>query len=247
MIASRAALTGFGLIVVLLTGCETTAEKSARLAAQAKATVKETGLSVSEVNRDVKVLDRATLTDSNGTAVVVLLRQTTRRAMADVPIAIDVLSATGKLLFRNDQPGADPGLVSAPLLSPGRTFSWVHDQVQAPQGQPARVTVRVGEPRGEPPVRPPRMTLGGLTVEDDGAGGTEGRGRLTNRSPETHRRVTVYAVARRGGKVVAAGRAVVNRVAPGRSAPFAVYFIGDPRGARVTLSAAAPPAASEGG
>lgn len=244
MIVRRAALAASGLAALaVLPGCETTADKSARLAAQATTSKLERGLRVAASNPDVQVLGSAAITDANGTAVVVTLRDTARVAMADVPIAIDVRSAAGTSIFRNDQPGAEAALVSAPLLSPGRDFNWVHDQVQAAGAKAARVTVRVGKPRGAIPARPARMTAGRLTLESDGAGGTEGRGRLQNRSSEPQRAVTVYAVARRGSKVVAAGRALVDRVAAGAAAPFAIYFIGDPKGARISVSAA--PAVSE--
>ena len=245
MIVHRVAVAATGLAVLaVLPGCETTAEKSARLEAQGTASVTERGLRVAIVNRGVRVVESAAITDANGTAVVVTLRDTTRTAMAAVPIAIDVRTAGGTSLFRNDQPGAEAGLVSIPLLSPGRDVSWVHDQV--PAGTPgARVDVRVGRPRATAPRRPPRLTVGRLTLGSDGAGGTEGRGRVANHSTAPQRRVTVYAVARRGRKVVAAARAVVNTVKPGGSAPFSVYFIGDPQGARIALSAA--PAVPAGG
>ncbi len=239
MIGRRTALAASGLAALaVLPGCETTADKSAKLAAQATTSKLERGLRVASTNPEVRVLDRTAISDANGTAVVVRLRDTARVAMADVPIAIDVLSAAGTSIFRNDQPGAEAALVSAPLLSPGRDFDWVHDQVQAAGGKPARVTVRVGKPRGTIPTSPARLTVGRLTLASDGAGGTEGRGRLVNRSTTPQRDVTVYAVARRGSKVVAAGRALVERVAAGAAAPFSIYFIGDPKGGRISVSAA---------
>jgi hypothetical protein len=49
----------------------------------------------------------------------------------------------------------------------------------------------------------------------------------------------VYAVARKGGRIVAAGRAVLPEVAPGASIPFQAYFVGNPSGARIQASAPA--------
>lgn len=239
MIARRTALAVSGLATLTgLSGCETSAEKSAKLAAQGGSTKQESGLSVARVNSDVRVVEQGAISDANGTAVVLTLRDTARVAMADVPIAIDVQNAAGKSIFRNDQPGADTGLVSAGLLSPGRDFDWVHDQVQAGGERPARITVRVGRPGGTAAPRPPRITVGKLALADDGAGSIEGRGQVTNRSSTVQRSVTVYAVARRGSRVVAAGRAVVDSVPAGAAAPFSIYFIGDPSDARVSLSAA---------
>ncbi len=241
MIVRRVVLTASGLIaLVVLPGCETTAEKSAGLAAAGgTASSAERGLSVAKVDRAVRVLDKTAITDANGTAVIVTLRSTARGPVADVPIAIDVRSAAGKSLFRNDQPGAESGLVAVPLLSPGRSVSWVHDQVLAAGAPPASVVVRVGQARDASPPRPPRLTVSRLSVESDGAGGIEGRGRVRNHSSTVQRGVTVSAIARRGAKVVAAARAVVKSVKAGGSAPFAVYFIGDPAGARIALLATA--------
>jgi hypothetical protein len=49
----------------------------------------------------------------------------------------------------------------------------------------------------------------------------------------------VYAIARKGGRIVAAGRAVLPEVGQGASVPFQAYFVGDPKGARI--EATAPP------
>lgn len=234
----RVALAAASLVALTaLPGCETTAERSARLAAQSRTVADERGLEVSEVNAAVRVLGTTTVTDANGSAVVVTLRATGKAAMASVPIAIDVRDAAGETVFRNDTPGAEPALVSLPVLAPGRDVTWVHDQVQTAGAAPARVVVRVGEGRVAAPRRLPRLTLSGLTLTADPTSGVEGAGRVTNHSAVAQRRLTIYAVARRGSKVVAAGRAVVNRVAAGGSAGFAVFFIGNPKGARLTVSA----------
>jgi hypothetical protein len=53
------------------------------------------------------------------------------------------------------------------------------------------------------------------------------------------RRTVVFMVARRSGQIVAAGRAVHPEVAARSPLPFQVFFIGDPRGARLRASAPA--------
>jgi hypothetical protein len=52
--------------------------------------------------------------------------------------------------------------------------------------------------------------------------------------------LVLFAFARRGGKIVAAGRAIVPELAPGASAHFQASLVGDPHGARLQVSA--PPA-----
>jgi hypothetical protein len=51
----------------------------------------------------------------------------------------------------------------------------------------------------------------------------------------------VFAVALKGDKVVAAGRALVPKVLPGDPAKkprFRLYFIGDPKGAKIDVTVA---------
>jgi hypothetical protein len=54
-------------------------------------------------------------------------------------------------------------------------------------------------------------------------------------------KLTIYCVAIKGGRVVAAGRANVPILPPaakaGKPTHFAIFFIGDPRGAQLVLSA----------
>jgi hypothetical protein len=55
----------------------------------------------------------------------------------------------------------------------------------------------------------------------------------------------VYAVAEQGGKIVAAGRAGIDRLKAHGSKPFKVFWIGDPKGA--TVHVFAPPTVLEEG
>ena len=57
---------------------------------------------------------------------------------------------------------------------------------------------------------------------------------VVNRSAVDQRELVVYALARRGGKVVAAGRAVLPQAAgSGSSTRFQLFLVGDPTGARL--------------
>jgi len=66
-------------------------------------------------------------------------------------------------------------------------------------------------------------------------------GHLVNNSEKAQSKVPVFAVAVRGGRVVAAGRAVVDALAgrAGASAPFQIFLVGDPTGAGIELTAVA--------
>ena len=179
---------------------------------------------------------RHAVQDANGTAVVATLRNRSRRALTHVPITIDVRGKGGKSVFRNDAPGLEPTLVGIPVLLPGQKFDWVNDQVQAPE-RPRGVKVKVGAGRAVDASDLPHVTLTRPRLQADPVSGTAATGFAANRSKVELRKLVVFAVARKGSKVVAAGRAQINRLLPGKRGRYSVFFIGDPRGARVSVSA----------
>jgi hypothetical protein len=243
---SARALAGAGPLVLaalalapLLSGCESSQAKSARLErGGAKSLAEERGLVVRAENREVRAVATSVLQDENGTAVVVVLRNASARPAARVPVAIDVRGAGGRSVYRNDVPGLDPSLVEATGVPAKGELAWVDDQV-TPAGDPKTVAARIGTERGDSPRELPRLEVTQPRLVLDRVTGVEAIGRVTNRSQVEQRRLVVACVARRGDRVVAAGRAIVNRLAPGRSAPYHVFFIGDPRDARITV--VAPP------
>jgi hypothetical protein len=111
---------------------------------------------------------------------------------------------------------------------------WVNDQVVS-SGRPAQARTLVGAAR---PVAgsTPRVEIRGVHIEKDPVSGISVTGRVFNHSRVLQRRLPVFCVARRGDSIVAAGRAILEKVKPGKSAPFTVFFIGDPRHARLTVT-----------
>lgn len=241
---TRAVATLSGVLLVsmlpiLLSACESTQSKSERLGREGKGvSLGGKGLVVTRKSRDVRVLDADVLRDENGAAVVVDLRNTSKRALAQVPVSIDVRDGAGKSLFKNDAPGLEPTLVKAPMIGSGQRLLWVNDQVDVAQ-RPRDVEAAVGEATAGSPKRVPRIDLTRPRLENDPASGVAAVGFAANRSRIEQRKLVVFAVARRGGRVVAAGRGQINRLKPGKRARYQVFFIGDPTGARLTL--AAPP------
>lgn len=219
-------------------GCESTQDRSARLAKQGDAPFKEKGLHVGRESRSVKPGATEVLKDANGTAVVVALRNDSKTSLAGVPVAIDVEDGHGKSVFKNDAAGIEPSLTSVAVLRPGERMDWVNDQI-APAGTPKKVKVRVGVEKGKAPATLPKVTLSSPSLENDATSGVNAAGFVKNASKLEQRKLVIYAVARRGSRVVAAGRANVARLRPGKRVRFHVYFIGNPRGAKLTL--AAPP------
>jgi hypothetical protein len=231
------------LVAVALSACQTTQELSGERAKKAKKLVAEKGLSIGRANPDVAVGTTAVLQDRNGTAVVVELRNTGRTAQANVPLSVAVTDAQGKALYRNNLAGLEDSLVSVALLPKGEEAFWVNNQVTA-AGKPVKVQAKVGEAKAKVPASIPTFAISGVEIDSD-TDGVYAKGTIVNRSKIAQRRLTIFCVARKGGKVVAAGRAIVDALpaAGGKPTKFDVFFIGDPKGAKLTFSA--PPTVLE--
>ncbi len=223
-----------------LSGCETTAEKSAKLERQAKRITlqQEKGLTIAHESSSIEVVDTTVLHSSERAAAVVALKNDSAHAQREVPIAITVKDAHGKTLFQNNEPGLERALVSVPSIPAHGTVVWVDDQLPA-SGSPASVSARVGQARAVAG-QLPELTASGTKLSEDPASGTIAEGTIANRSKVAQSGLVLFALARRAGKIVAAGRAVVPELAPGGSAPFQASLVGDAHGAGVQVSA--PPA-----
>ena len=222
----------------VLTGCESSQAKSKRLAKQGIKSLNEKGLRVRHANPDVKAVKTALLSSKEGAAAVVVLRNSSDSGQKRVPVSIDVMGAGGKSVFKNDAAGLEPSLVSAPIVRAGSDFVWVNDQV-FPRARPRSMRVKVGP--GEPLTeRLPRVELSQPKLSVDPVSGVEASGVAVNRAQIEQRHLVIFCVAHKGGRIVAAGRGQIERLKVGpKKVPYHVFFIGDPRGAQ--LSVEAPP------
>ena len=231
------------LCALALGGCESSQEKSARIEKQVK--LEEArhpvsvarGLTIAHASTRVEVLATQVLHSAEGTAAVVTVRDNSAHALRDIPIAVTVKDAAGHILFQNNAPGLEAGLTSIPLLAPHAQFTWVDDQVQITGGggAPTTVSALVGEAPAAP-ASPPPIGLAGVHATEE-AGGAGAAGTVHNTSGVAQRDLVVYGVARRGGQIVAAGRAVLSEVGAHSSSAFQVLFIGSAAGAELEMSA----------
>ncbi len=222
---------------IALGGCESSQERSAELAREAKHSVgsAEHGLRIAHASRRIKVLGTQIVRSAEGTAALVTLQNTSSQALRDVPLAITVKDAGGAALYRNDAPGLEAALTSVSLVEPGERFAWIDDQVQT-TGTPASASAEAGEAQTAPG-RAPRIHLSGVHATEAPEVGVAGT--VNNESSVAQRGLVVYGLARRGAKIVAAGRAVLSEVPAHGSSPFQVLFIGSAQGATVQASAPA--------
>jgi hypothetical protein len=235
----RLTVIAVGLLIALCSGCESTQDTSARLKREAKKLANVKGLTVATLNPNVKVVSTTALHDANGTAAVVGLRDTSPRPLASLPISIALLDSAGRVLFRNDAPGIEQSLAQVPLLTPGTVSYWVNDQILG-ASDPHSVQARVGQAQQTVTGALPKMVLSGVQLTNDPTSGAEVVGTISNPSKITQLRLVIYCVVRRGGRIVAAGRAIIPNLPPAptpKPVQFTAFFIGDPRGGQLELSA----------
>lgn len=223
-------------VALVATGCESTQDKSAKIAAELGPVEQEKGLKISKQSKDVKVVSTTLLTDQNGSAVVVQLRNRSSEDLVGVPIAIDMLDAKGKSVYRNDIPGIESALAAVPFIPAGGETEWVNDQILA-TGVPVEVEVKVGE-GGEPyQGEQPQISVSEPKLEGDPYSGVLAGGNVENQSGEDLERLLLYAIATAGDEIVAAGRGAIEPLkAKAKPLPYNIYFIGNPKGAEVKVT-----------
>lgn len=234
-------ILGLGALGTLaLSACQSTQDKAAEIQAQGQAAVAaQVPLTIPKPNKDVKVLSATVLNDEFGSAVAVELENTTGKTLVGVPILIDVRDAKGKPVFRNDAFGSEFALNHVPLIKPGEASFWVNDQILA-NGDPKTVRVTVGQPDSTSEAELPELAISSPRLNRDPSG-IEVEGSVTNSSQLDQLKLILFAVARRGGRVVAAGRGQLKKLRAGaRPGRYNIFFIGDPRGAEITVTAPPP-------
>ena len=234
----RSLALALALASTALTACESSQEKSAKLEKVIKREARETArqqalarqsLSIARPSAVVKVTEAKLVHGSEGAVVAVVLHNTSGSALRKLPIRVTVKGAGGATVYTNETTGLSPTLVSVPLLRAHATSTWIDDQVQT-SATPSSVSAEVGE--GERITgAPPELTIAGARLA---AGTTEGS--VTNNSQESQHELVVDAVARRGGTIVAAGRAVIPQVEAGATEHFQAFLIGDSAGATLEVS-----------
>jgi hypothetical protein len=231
------------LVVVVLAGaglsaCESTADKSAAIAAEGKQAVQATGTLKIQHNAELRVARAVVVRGAGGTvAAAVEVRNASARAQRDVPVLIDVRDGRGASLYKNDTVGLQPALQRLASVGAKRSAWWVNDQVTA-ASTPKSVRARVGAAPAAGSVPAVRVT--GAHFDGDSTGRYL-TGTVVNPSHSVLHDVPIFAVALKGSRVVAAGRALVPKL-PAAGSPkkvvFRLFFVGDPRAARVVLTVA---------
>lgn len=233
------AVVGCGVMTVTLSACESTEQESARIGREAdKLGAGPAALKLGAVNRGVRI-SSATLLNSDGRmAVAAKLTGTSAHPQQNVPVLVNVTGAGGKVVYTNGSGGVEASLQRMALLRPGQGEWWVDDQVLSSQSTSGvKVRVGTGTTLHTSDSAPVLAAKAGHVGQQAGISVLSGE--LVNRSKTAQSKVPVFAVAVRGEKVVAAGRAVVSELPAraGASVPFQIFLVGNPAGAKIELTA----------
>lgn len=222
-----------------LSACESSQDKSARLAKAGAHKAELQTVSAGAKNPDVEVLGTTVLTNKDGGKAVVVELEDTGAPQAAVPIQIDAKDAKGASVYKNNLEGLQVSLQQMAYLAKSQKTFWVHDQVVSVDA-PKSVAVQVGKATAVPPGGTiPDIRLVGTKLATDSTG-LVATGQVQNRSKIAQKNLPIYAVATKHGKVVAAGRAIIERLDPEpqkKPTIFRIYFIGNPEGAQLTVRA----------
>lgn len=231
MSARPFAIAAAVLLAAGFTACQSTQDRSAQLEEEGgtKLLAAE-GIRIDKESTDVKVTSTTLLTDRYGSAVVVGLHNGSGKNLVNVPILIEVLDAKGKSVYKNDIPGIEPALAAIPYVPAGGDVEWVNDQVLA-TGEPKSVKVKVGASTDSYSGEMPAIEVSAPRIEGDPVSGLEATGTVVNGTGTEQERLLLYAIGRRGGKVVAAGRGAIEHMkATTKKLHYDIFFIGNPTG-----------------
>jgi hypothetical protein len=224
---------------VTASACKSTEQESAKIGREAKQPASSPGaLKLGAVNRGVRVSDVTLLSSAGRTAVAVRLTGTSSRPQANVPVLVNVTGSGGRSLYSNEAGGLEPSLQRMTVLRPHQSEWWVDDQVLTSQSASGvRVRVGTGSQLRSVASAPTVDTVGVHLGQQGGVSVLSGN--IVNRTAKAATKVPVFAVALRGGHVVAAGRAIVSALPghSGSSEPFQIFLVGNPAGASIQLTA----------
>jgi hypothetical protein len=237
MIQRRAAFAS-AIVAVLLAGCETTEQESARIAKTLGH--QSTAVAVTKIagtNREVRVDKAALVSSAGGTAAALELTNTSAKAQADVPILITVTDAAGKPVYTNDTVGTSSPSGELSLLPAHATVWWVDGNLLLSGGAAVHVVAQIGKATTVAPATTTTLSATHLNVGSNFVGPLIG-GTVTNGSSAPQTQLAIYAVALSGGQVVAAGQSALPTLGGHASAPFQVTVVGKPKGATTAVTVA---------
>ena len=235
-----------------LAGCSTTMQEAARVQLNsARIRASELSTRVTAPSRALHVTRLAVISRGGATAFVVAVHNGSSRERGDLPISVGVRRAHSPPIYLNAQSGREDFYFDAhlPVVLPGRTLTWVYTvHRRLPSGgRPFAIVGRAPTPPAPavdqlPVIRATSLGSARPPKTDSRAHG-QTRARLTvavrNSSSVPQYQLPVYAVARKGGRYVAAGSLTIEQLDGQASQTVELGLVGTPVHARVQLEALA--------
>jgi hypothetical protein len=216
------------LLGAVLSGCATTQDANERASVQADRTLaSREPLELRGIDRHVQVVSTSVINGKDDSAIVVVLRNRGDQPVNDLPI--EVGPEGGQPV--NTRANVPYFQSHAPAIGPGDDATWVYVSKEPLHSNAA--FARVGEPANPP------TTAGQVSKLDAGgtARGASVQAEVANDIGIPQYDLDVYAVARKGGRYVAAGRANVEHLGVSKTAHLTLPLIGDAKGAQVKVFA----------
>jgi hypothetical protein len=230
----RAVLAVLVVGLPVLAGCGvTTQDQNERLGLRAKRTVESRQpVRVDEPNPDVRVVRAVALPQGNGGVVVVTIKNSSDRIQNDLPIEVgvggEVLNSTTKTPYFQAR---------TPVIAPGAEATWVFAAQDGLGSGDAFAEV------GEAPKKPlvvaeqiPELEVSHEVLPSK-KGPTTVRVQVSNSLNIPQYDLEVYVWAQDGGRIVAAGRGVIEHVGTDETDHVDVVLAGDPGRSEIQVSA----------
>jgi hypothetical protein len=219
----------FVVLVAAVSGCATTQDSNKRISVRFDRTLaSRKPLDLRGTAPDVKVIRTGVVDGKNGSAIVVVLRNTGENPVNDLPI--EVGPEGGKAL--NTAANVPYFQSHAPAIAPGDEVTWVYAS-KDPIGS-SQAFARVGAPSS-----PPLTTAGHVSelAASGKSGGASVKAEVTNDTGVPQYDLDVYAVARKGGRYVAAGRASLEHLGVSKTVRLTLPVTGDAKGTQIQVFA----------
>ena len=217
------------LLAAAVSGCATTQDANKRIDVRFDRTLtSRKPLELRGADHDVRIVRTAVVNGKDGSAIVVVLRNRGDAPVNDLPI--EVGPRGGRAI--NTAANVPYFQSHAPAIAPGDEVTWVYAS-KDPLGSGAAFA-RVGAPTS-----PPLTTAGHVSeLEARGkSGGSSVHAEVANDTGIPQYDLDVYAVARKGDRYVAAGRASLEHLGVSKSAHLTLPLVGDAKGAQVQVFA----------
>jgi hypothetical protein len=221
--------TAVVFLAAAVSGCATTQDANKRIDVRFDRTLtSRKPLELRGTDHDVQVVRTAVVNGKDGSAIVVVLRNRGDAPVNDLPI--EVGPRGGRAI--NTAANVPYFQSHAPAIAPGDQVTWVYES-KDPLGS-GTAFARVGAPPS-----PPLTTAGHVSeLEASGkSGGSSVDAEVANDTGIPQYDMDVYAVARKGDRYVAAGRASIEHLGVSKSLHLTLPLVGDAKGAQVQVFA----------